>query len=254
MEEDKRPSVFIATPMYGGMCTGDFTMGLLKTMAQNQQLKIKTYFSFLVNESLITRGRNELARQFLESDADYLMFIDADIGYPHNAVAALILADKDIVCAPYPKKEINWDGVRKAAKEDKADLADYSASFVFNTVTNQQGYVETDEDGIIEVRHGGTGFMLIKRRVFENLKQYVPTYRRSTERDPKTGEYIHPLTYEFFATSIDGTGALLSEDYHFCALWKKYGGQIHMHPAIPLSHMGSYRFEGDLIKSGGQAK
>jgi len=254
MEEEKRPSIMIATPMYGGMCSGYYTVSLLGAMQQLQKLKVPTYFAQITNESLITRARNELARMFLEKEYDYLMFIDADITFPHNAIPKLLLADKDIACGVYPKKEIDWAKVEKAAKEGKSNLSDYSASFAFNMVHNEQGYVETDESNTIEVKHGATGFMLIKRSVFEKLKPHVPTYRTSSFRDPKTGEYIKPLTHEFFATSIDDTGALLSEDYHFCDLWRKHGGAIHVQPFIKLEHMGSYVYTGDLLKSGGNLK
>ena len=94
--------------------------------------------------------------------------------------------------------------------------------------------------------------MLIKRQVFLDLMPYVPTYRVSSFK--KDGEYVKPLTHEFFATSIDETGALLSEDYHFCDLWRKHGGKIHANPFIKLEHVGTYVYGGDIIKSGGNLK
>jgi hypothetical protein len=248
----KRPSIMIATPMYGGMCTGTYVQGLLFTMAKMRELNIHVAWCQIMNESLITRARNELARIFLESDHDYLMFIDADIGFNGEAVAQLMLADKDVVCGVYPKKEVNWESITKAAREGKENLADYAGAFVFNMTGKENA--ETDEDGCIEVRHGGTGFMLIKRGVLEHLKPHVPTYRVSSFKDPVTDEYVKPLTHEFFATSIDKTGALLSEDYHFCDLFRQHGGQIHIHPFIKLDHTGTYVFGGDILKSGGNLK
>lgn len=249
--DDKRPSIMIATPMYGGMCTGGYALSLLGAWKTLTQLQCETYIATLTNESLITRGRNDLARMFLERDADYLMFIDADITFPAGAIPALLLAEKDVVCGVYSKKEIAWDSVARAAREGKDNLADYSGSFVFNMMGAQGDHAEVDESGVIEVRHGGTGFMLIKRSVLEKLKDHVPTYRRTSFRD-SDGEYIHPITYQFFDTSIDGTGALLSEDYHFCELWRKHGGKIYAHPSIKLDHTGTHVFGGDLMKSGGQ--
>lgn len=96
--------------------------------------------------------------------------------------------------------------------------------------------------------------MLIKRRVFEVLAPHVPIYRTSSMRNPQTGEYDKPLTHEFFATSIDDTGALLSEDYHFCELWRKHGGQVFANPFIKLEHVGTYVYNGDILKSGGNLK
>lgn len=247
----KRPSIMIATPMYGGMCTGTYVQGLLMTMQKMREVGVNVAWCQIMNESLITRARNELARVFLASDHDYLMFIDADIGFDGEAIAQLMLADKDIACGIYPKKEVNWDSVKRAAQTSQADLQDYAGAFVFNMVDN--GHQETDETGCIEVRHGGTGFMLIKRGVFEHLMPHVPTYRVASFTD-ENGEYVKPLTHEFFATSIDASGALLSEDYHFCELWREHGGKIHAHPFIRLTHTGTYVFDGDILKSGGNLK
>lgn len=247
-----RPSLMIATPMYGGMCTGHYVAGLLGTVAKMRSVGVPTYWAQLMNESLITRARNELTRIFLERGYDYLMFIDADISFDAHAVSQLMAADRDIVCGIYPKKEINWSSISKAVEVGKGDLKDYGGSFVFNMIGNRDA--ETDADGVFEVRHGGTGFMLIKRKVFEEMIPHVPTYRTSTFKDPETGEYARPLTHEFFATSIDSTGALLSEDYHFCELWRGLGGKIYAHPFIKLEHVGTYVYTGDIVKSGGNLK
>jgi hypothetical protein len=251
-EERKRPTIMIATPMYGGMCSGMYVQGLLFTIRTMQDLGVNVVWCQMTNESLITRARNELTRVFLEQGHDYLMFIDADIAFDGKAVAQLLAGDRDIACGIYPKKEVNWDSVKRAAADGKADLEDYGGAFVFNMVGG--AHQETDSEGFIEVRHGGTGFMLIKRHVFEELAPHVPTYRVSSFKDPETGEYVKPLTHEYFATSIDHTGALLSEDYHFCELWRQHGGKIHAHPFIRLSHVGTYVYNGDILKSGGNLK
>ncbi len=249
----KPTTVMIATPMYGGMCTGAYVQGLLFTISALRERGINVFWCQITNESLITRARNDMARIFMESGHDYLMFIDADIGFGPDAVTTLLAGDKDIACGIYPKKEVNWDSIKRAARADKIDeLEAHAGAFVFNMVGD--GHAETDEQGFFEVRHGGTGFMLIKRRVFEELAPHVPTYRVSSFQDPATGEYVKPLTHEYFATSIDATGALLSEDYHFCELWRKHGGQIHAHPFIRLTHTGTYTYDGDIIKSGGNLK
>jgi hypothetical protein len=248
----KRPSVMIATPMYGGMCTGAYVRGLLFTISQLRERNIDVVWCQMSNESLITRARNELTRVFLAADHDYLMFIDADIGFNGDAVARLMAADKDVACGIYPKKEVNWSSVERAAKEGKSDLADYAGAFVFNMIGGADA--ETDGQGFFEVRHGGTGFMLIKRGVFEFLAPYVPTYRINSFIDPETGEYQKPLTHEFFATSIDASGALLSEDYHFCELVRKHGGEVWANPFINLEHVGTHVFSGDILKSGGKLK
>lgn len=249
--EQPKPSLMIATPMYGGMCTGHYVSGLLGTLNKMRQVGVPVYWAQIMNESLITRARNDLARLFLEKGFDYLMFVDADISFDGHAVATLMAADRDIVCGMYPKKEIDWKKVEQAAKAGKENLSDYGGAYVFNMAGEK---AETDDDGCIEIRHGGTGFMLIKRRVFEILKDHVPTYRTSSFKDPETGEFVKPLTHEFFATSIDDNNTLLSEDYHFCELWRKHGGKVYANPFIKLEHVGTYVFGGNVMRGGGNLK
>jgi hypothetical protein len=243
----------IATPMYGGMCTGQFMAGVIQTINTLQTAGIQTYFVQLGNESLITRARNELTRIFLEHNLEYLMFIDSDIGFNGEAVLSLIKADKDIACGIYPKKEVDWVAVERAAKEGKTNLQDYSGSFALNFDATIGQELNADATGCVEVRHGATGFMLIKRHVFEQLSDKVPTYRPSTIKDVN-GNYLKPETKEFFATSIDASGCLLSEDYHFCEIWRKHGGKIHANPSIKLEHVGTYIYSGNIVKAGGNVK
>ena len=249
--DNKRPSLMIATPMYGGMCTGQFMVGVLQTINKMQSVGVQVYFVQMGNESLITRARNELTRIFLEKNFDYLMFIDADIGFDGNAVAQLMAADKDIVCGIYPKKEVDWVAVEKAVSEGKTTgLKDYSGAFVFNFAHELGQELHTDETGCIEVRHGGTGFMLIKRKVFDELMGKVPVYMNDMYHAVDTERKTKAI-WEFFATSIDiDTGRrLLSEDYHFCKIAREHGFTVWGAPWAKLVHTGSYNFSGQLLRA-----
>lgn len=239
-------SVMIATPMFGGQCSGSYVLGLLSTVSQFIKDGVPCYWAQLTNESLITRARNELVRVFLSHNYDYLMFIDADIAFDGSAVKQLMDADVDVVCGVYPKKSINWPNVVKAVNADVGPVEDFAGSFVLNLINDEPAL--TNEKGLVEVRHAGTGFMLIKRTVFETLAPHVPVYRKSTYNDVQTGEPIEPLTMAFFDTAIDETGALLSEDYYFCDLWRKHGGKVYVNPFVKLGHVGTHIFTGDILK------
>lgn len=248
-EDLRGKSVMIATPMYNGDCKGNYVHGVIQTILKLQQMGVNVFWSYRANESLITRARNTLAHLFVEREYDYLMFIDADIGFPPEAVPVLMLADKDIACGVYAKKEVNYEAIRKAAIEGKTkdELPDYAGVFVINPAHQE---TQTNEAGVFEVRHGGTGFMLIKREVFLKMQPHVPTFRVNTYRDPETGEYTEPLMHDYFALSIDKSGAYLSEDYHFCEKWRELGGQVFANPFIPLEHVGTHAFTGSVVKAG----
>lgn len=232
--------------MYGAMCSSVYLTGVISTFKKMQELDVDVYFVNTTTESLITRARNEIARAFMESECSHLMFIDADISFEGDDVARLLEADCDIVCGAYPKKEIDWVRIDEAAKKGKENLSDYGGAFVLNLPDN--GNQTFMQNNIVEIRHGGTGFMLIKRNVFEKLADKVPVYRRSTIKE--NGQYVYPETKEYFATSIDNTGALLSEDFYFCELWRKYGGKIYADLSIKLEHFGPYLFGGSISVAG----
>ena len=92
------PRILIATPMYGGMCVGQYAAALMLTPTILGNHGMGTYYSYMTNESLITRARNRCVHEFLQTDATHLMFIDADIGFNPHDIAKLVKRNVDIVC------------------------------------------------------------------------------------------------------------------------------------------------------------
>lgn len=240
--------VFVATPMYGGACFVPYVTGMLDTLQTLINNNYTLMFSAIANESLITRARNELARQFLATDAEYLLFIDADIKFLGEDVLKLLQADKDIICGLYPKKFVDWERIDIAARQGLTNLKDYASTYVVNTVHHEENE-QIPNNFVIEIKHGGTGFMLIKRSVFETLEPHVKEYVVATV--PKRDGSQTPKVKEFFTTHIEaGTQYLMSEDYFFCDLWRKHGGKVYADLSINLSHIGSYEFTGNLLLGG----
>jgi len=246
-KEPVQPIIFIATPMYGGMCAGFYTQSILQSVSVLAQAGVQTQFSFMFNESLITRARNALAHTFLKTNATHLMFIDADIKFRPEDIIEMIKANKDIICGIYPKKEINWHSTKQAmdAGVPHDQLKSYTGSFVVNLV-DYRGEVTVPVAEPVEIFNGGTGFMLIKRKVFQKLKKTVPFY--TNDVGDLSGQLNHAeVIHEYFATSIEpDSNRLLSEDYHFCRIWRLAGGKVYAAPWAQLGHMGSYLFEGQL--------
>ena len=247
MSEDKKLKIFIATPCYGGMCAGYYTQSCMQVAPTLNAHNIDVAFSFMFNESLITRARNSLVNAFLKSDATHLMFIDADIRFRSEDILRMIEADVDVIGGIYPKKEINWDTVKRAMDNgvENDHLKYYTGSFVVNLV-GYAGEVTVPVNEPVEIFNAGTGFLLIKREVFDQLADKVPEYKNDV-RDLGNTMQGQETIKEYFATSIEPeTGRLLSEDYHFCYIWRKHGGKVYAAPWAVLGHMGSYIFEGQL--------
>ena len=127
--------VMLATPMYGGLGNAMFFSSVLRLQDMFIANGIIMSHAFMANESLIDRARNGLVQQFLElSDAEYLLFVDADIQFNPEDVMAMMSYEKDLICGPYPKKSINWPIIIKAIKngvEDPALLAKLVGEYVF---------------------------------------------------------------------------------------------------------------------------
>ena len=245
-----KAKLFVATPMYGGMCTGMYASAIMQCVGTFGQAGIQMYYSFMMNESLITRARNSMAFDFLKSDATHLMFIDADINFNPNDIPRMVNANVDIICGLYPKKEINWVEVDAAVKRGvpPQELHRFTGAFVVNLPHGE----ETKSGNVnepLEIANGGTGFMLIKRKVFEALADKVPSYTNDMYHAVDTVREVK-IIGEYFATSIDEeSNRLLSEDYHFCKIAREAGFKVYAAPWAAFGHTGTYTFSGQLPRS-----
>jgi hypothetical protein len=255
IEELRKKKIFIATPMYGGICGGQYCKSTADLSAMAAQYGMDVRFFYLFNESLITRARNYLVDEFLRSDCTHLMFIDSDIGFDPNDVIALSViaaegSDKEIVCGPYPKKCIAWEKIKRAVDKGFADknpenLEKYVGDYVFNPKEGT-GSIPLDEP--VEVLEGGTGFMMIQRSALEKFAaaypqySYLPDHVR-TEHFDGTREIL-----QYFQAEIDPKSKrYLSEDYWFCQKMWDINVKTWLCPWMKLQHTGSYVFGGSLV-------
>jgi hypothetical protein len=224
--------------MYGGMAMGTYTWSLAQTPAVFIRHGIGLLYQYRMNDALIANARNVLAGQFLESEATHLMWIDADIGFSALDIVSMIIADQDIVCGVYPKKAIYWERVAQAVSDGvpAEELSNHVGFFAVNELDSPADSDAAKSDGLVEIDAGGTGFMLIKRRVFEALGTEVPSYHLD-------GKSIK----EFYTTGIDPESSqLVSEDYYFCRLARSHGFKVYAAPWAHLTHTGPYIYDSQL--------
>lgn len=253
--------LFIGCPMYGGMAHGLFMLsciGIQNVMAANN---VKTRFSFLFNESLITRARNYLVDEFLRTDCTHLLFIDADVQVNPHDVLTLIALEKELIGGPYPKKTINWDAIAFAARKYPEmapnELENLVGKFVFN-LDKESSVVKENKKLLVyeptEVLEIGTGYMLIKREVFERMDKEIKNLKYRPDHIGQDNFDGQRYISAYFDTVIDtkdsitggGTDRYLSEDYMFCQMWRKIGGKVFLCPWMKTKHVGTYAFTGDL--------
>jgi hypothetical protein len=210
----------------------------IRLMKEGIQLMIDT----TENESLVHRARNVSIGRFMQkTDADFFMFIDADVDFDPESVVRLVKSGHDVSVAVYPKKVVMWDQAKEAIKKgDDRDMAMLSSSLVVNIGAQKRSVV----NGFVEVLDGPTGFMMISRKALERMHEhYADTLNCKNDHQNRDFDDYCAL----FDCMIDpDTKRYLSEDYAFCRRWQQMGGKIYADCNTTLGHVGNLPFTGCL--------
>src|SRR4051812_21091535 len=90
--------VTLATPVLGGM-DPRVTLSFMRTVAAFEQRGIKWTWQVLMQNAIISHARNTIVREFLASDHERLIFIDADMTFDPEDIFALLDREEDFVGA-----------------------------------------------------------------------------------------------------------------------------------------------------------
>ena len=234
--------IFLSTPCYGGLCLEKYMIGIIRLQLLLIKENIQLILDTTENESLVHRARNVAVGRFMQkTDANYFMFIDADIDFDPSSVVRLIRSGHDVSVATYPKKVVMWDQAKTAIESgDNRDMAMLSSSLVAN-IGAQHRQVE---NGFVEVLDGPTGFMVITREAFDKMHEH---YNKELEcvNDHQNRDFDKYCA--LFDCMIDPeTKRYLSEDYAFCRRWQQMDGKIYADCNTTLGHIGNLPFSGCL--------
>ena len=237
----------VATPCFGGQVSSIYASSIFQLQRvlrskSNVQLKVL----LRDGDALITRARANLMTMFLDDPtATHFLFVDADIGFEPDQVFRLIESGADVVAGVYPIKRVNWEKARRAIETKRTDLPSASLDYVLEI--NDPDHVAV-VNGFTRVRYAGTGFLMIRRHVFEKMCAH-PDYAalqffREHSLDALAGS---PNRFALFECMIDPkTGTYLSEDFAFCKRWTDIGGEIWADLQSELDHVGPSVFHGDV--------
>ncbi len=230
----------VGTPCYGGQITVSNFTSALRLRDYCGRNGIRLSFAMPWGDALVTRARQSIAAFFLEEPtATHLLFVDADISYQVDQVLRLLNHDKDVCAGLYPLKKYDWEMVRKRIQAGYPHPESAGLSYVIQL----EDQYET-VNGFAKVAWAGTGFLLIKRSVFEAMSKRYPELRYKAPG--LRGEREH---YAFFNCLIDEKGDYLSEDYSFCKRWIGMGGEIWADLRSKLNHTGPETFRGDVAQN-----
>ena len=233
--------LFLSTPCYGGLCLEKYMKSIVNLQMLLMREGVQLMLDTTENESLVHRARNVSIGRFMQkTDADFFMFIDADVEFDAQSVLRLLNSGHEVSVAVYPKKVVMWDQAREAAENgDERNMALISSSLVANIGATKRSVV----NGFVEVLDGPTGFMMISREALTKMHEHYPELNcKNDHQNRDFDEYC-----AIFDCMIDpGSKRYLSEDYAFCRRWQQVGGKIYADCNTTLGHVGNLPFSGCL--------
>lgn len=226
--------ILVGTPTYNGQLTTNYTGSLLGLWSEmGDHLDWKT-----TSGTLIAWARNTLASLVLEMGHTHLLFIDSDIDFPPDLIRRMIDFDAPVVSAVCPHRILDIPRFHAMARQFDQPAAAWARSLSFVMELENP---PVERDGFYRATRTGTGLMLIKREVFETLRDAHPELYR-----PTAGTYYehqrlsHVL--QCFDPLYDEGGVSMGEDVSFCRRWQATGGEVWVVFDDTVGHIGPYMF------------
>ena len=216
MEKIKAAKIYFALPSYDSRVDVNFLYSMMNTQNLLFHYGTENRLGIVQGDCYVARARNNLVSQFLKTDFTHLFFIDSDMGWDAESVVKLIAHDKDFICGAYQTKN---DKTPKTYAIDPM----------------MDGNEWKRDGGLIRLRGAATGFMCIKRSVFEKM---IPNYPDIAYMN-LSGEMEHA----FFHCSIRKLRNMdhplwYGEDIDFSHKWIAMGGEIFCDPDMAFTHAG----------------
>lgn len=210
--------VFVALPAYDGKVFVQTMRALCDELVIALAEGVIIQVAIVPGCSLPHHARNQLVRDFMASDAERLVFVDADVAWEAGAITRLARHPVDLVGAAYRYKNddegypITWDTTKPELHADP-------------------------ETGLLEVWGLPGGMMSVSRRVFEAMREARPEMAYDFHGEEHFG---------WFDTHISN-GHLMGEDVGFCVAWRAMGGKVWLDPEVgTTSHVGFKEWRGHI--------
>lgn len=210
--------ISVGLPLYDGKMDHRVAACLLTEVQIAAKLGDTLSVCMLGGCSDLARGRNQIVYEFLESDSDRLVFLDADVTFEPGSLVKLAHYSEDVVGGAYRLKEDGPEQYPVAFLQDRKELW-------------------ANEHGLLEVQMVPTGFLSLSRGAFKKFRDDYPG-REYPSRGVTQYAYFQIPYFE---------GALYTEDAWFCREWTEKGGKVFMDPSLTLTHWkGNIPYEGNI--------
>ena len=223
-------NVFIFVPAFGQIIT---STTFLTTHALRQHLESKGIGGGISTLSFpdIAELRSMAMTIWYDTmpAAEYLLFIDADMGFPPDIVTDMIMFDEPLIGAIYPQRKLplSWAG-------------------------SGTGSPTTERRGSFMLVEGvGMGCTLIRRDLVTKMVEKMPDLIDTRLSLHPAGETLKQagttrLIRAFEKLDIPERG-LVSEDLSFCLRWQQCGGQTWASIGHKMNHIGPFDYTGRYL-------
>ena len=194
MDETKKIRIVIGIPTASDMLHRKFVQSLhCLQYPTNVEIDIN-----IVSGHQLPFARNRIVQHSLETNADYLFFVDADMIFPPDTLVRLLKHNLDIVNAlAFRRTKPNYPCIFNWSETEKS----------YTTVAYTTGLLEVDATGMPAI--------LIKTDVFRKMKEIWPNQPWYYYRDH-----------------------LFSSDLSFCENARKLGYKIMIDTDLKIGHLG----------------
>lgn len=206
--------LFIAVPAKDQMYT--HTAFCIQELVKYCSLRgIDTQTSFNLG-TLVCNQREVLAREFVESGADYILWIDSDMIFPPDIFHKLKSHKQDVVACSYSTRGLPLKGVA------------YEKVFQWDSWFDPKDAV----NGLAIAEGVGMGMMLCTR----NSIVSIPSPRFSIKWVSESGDYM-------------------GEDFFFCKQLISRGFNVHidLKTSKEIYHVGTYAFSFTNVENTGRS-
>jgi len=215
--------LFVALPAYDFKVSLKLAISLARLAQTAPQHGVQVHIGSICGCSVVSRARNLLVKDFLDTNCTDLIFIDSDINFDSDDVFRLMAWATD------PKKGV-VAGVPR--------VRDVNAVYIADLDYDENNELTMNGMGLVRGKRVATAFMLVRREVFEVLAAKNPEW---TYYDKRAGRDLSAI-FHFDVTP----GGYIGEDFLFCDRARAHGFEVWIDPTIKLGHMGVQEYKGDF--------
>lgn len=206
--------VFISTPAYEGKVYVQYALSLVDTCTLLLQNNYEPVIRIPTGGSLLVADRNRIIQAFWESECDYLLCLDSDLGWDPRAVIKLLKSGKDFTGGVYPTRQ--------------------GRGFTFRPTTDESGKIDMcSTTKLLKMEYIPAGFMLLTRKAIKQMREHF----QHLYYCPKGSTNPLEAGYCLFDTEV-WQGEFWGEDYVFCRRAREAGLDIWVDPLINFDHAG----------------